>query len=157
MTRAEAKALGYMLYNTGKPCKNGHIANRYVHGGCLMCKKDRARKHASKDTAWAWASSVARQAKMRANRAEPPIPHNIDAKHVYALLSDKCPVFGTKFMFYGNKKSVPESPSIDRLDPKLGYVPGNVVIISMKANRIKNAYGSEEILKVGRWLKRRGL
>jgi hypothetical protein len=52
---------------------------------------------------------------------------------------------------------IPESPSLDRLDPKLGYVPGNIVIISVKANLIKSAYGSEDILKVGEWLKSRGL
>lgn len=38
--RIEAKKLGYNFYFTGKPCQNGHIANRYVSSGnCCECHK----------------------------------------------------------------------------------------------------------------------
>lgn len=36
------------------------------------------------------------------------------------------------------KGSAPNSPSIDRIDPAKGYVPGNVWIISAQANRMKS-------------------
>jgi hypothetical protein len=40
MKRREAKALGLEKYNTGKPCRNGHLADRYTSGGeCLECCK----------------------------------------------------------------------------------------------------------------------
>jgi len=36
--RSEAKALGLPRYYTGRPCKNGHIAERYVAGyTCVEC------------------------------------------------------------------------------------------------------------------------
>lgn len=48
-TRKEARALGAKKYFTGKPCKRGHIAPRYVANlVCEVCirEKARARQHA---------------------------------------------------------------------------------------------------------------
>jgi hypothetical protein len=43
MKRREAKALGLDKYNTGKPCRNGHLADRYTSSGaCLICHKETA-------------------------------------------------------------------------------------------------------------------
>ena len=37
-TRAEAKAAGLSRYNTGKPCKHGHIADRFTStANCVVC------------------------------------------------------------------------------------------------------------------------
>ena len=38
----------------------------------------------------------------------------------------------------GKKGGTERSPTLDRLIPELGYVPGNIAVISMKANRIKS-------------------
>jgi 5-methylcytosine-specific restriction endonuclease McrA len=41
--RAEAKAIGLKTYFTGKPCKNGHVAERFTGcGSCVECKAARA-------------------------------------------------------------------------------------------------------------------
>lgn len=48
----------------------------------------------------------------------------------------------------------PHAPSLDRIDPKRGYVPGNVVVISRMANTIKQDASLGQIGKVYRWLKR---
>ena len=37
-----------------------------------------------------------------------------------------------------HKGNIPMSPSLDRQIPKLGYVQGNVAVISHKANSLKN-------------------
>lgn len=37
VTRAEAKATGKKRYFTGKPCKHGHISERYTTKGCVAC------------------------------------------------------------------------------------------------------------------------
>lgn len=40
MKREQAKSQGLKRYNTGKPCKKGHIADRYVSNGrCDECMK----------------------------------------------------------------------------------------------------------------------
>lgn len=50
--------------------------------------------------------------------------------------------------FSASKKAAPNSPAIDRIDPRLGYVPGNVQVISYRANRIKNDATFEEFEKI---------
>jgi len=40
------------------------------------------------------------------------------------------------------------TPSIDRIDPKKGYVKDNIIVVSMRANRIKNDATVDEIRKV---------
>jgi hypothetical protein len=38
-SKAEAQAAGLLYYNTGKPCKHGHLADRFTNGGhCAECK-----------------------------------------------------------------------------------------------------------------------
>ena len=65
----------------------------------------------------------------------------------------KCPVFGFKLDWYKDGRGgSDESPSIDRLIPELGYVPGNVTLISYKANRIKNDSDLSELKKVSDWV-----
>jgi hypothetical protein len=39
MKRAEAKAQRLKFYNTGKPCKRGHLSDRYIGGQCVECVK----------------------------------------------------------------------------------------------------------------------
>lgn len=41
MERKEAAAAGLKKYNTGRPCKHGHMAERYVDSGaCSACLKN---------------------------------------------------------------------------------------------------------------------
>lgn len=36
----DAKAQGLKHYYTGKPCKRGHVAKRFVTGGCVICANE---------------------------------------------------------------------------------------------------------------------
>ena len=47
----------------------------------------------------------------------------------------------------------PNSPSLDRKRGELGYVPGNVAVISFRANRMKNDATLEEVKAVLRYMK----
>ena len=97
-----------------------------------------------------WAKYATRDAKKRA--VKKGVPFEITTAYVISILTDVCPVFATEFKWMGNGKIIPESPSLDRIIPSLGYIEGNVVIISTKANNIKSAYGSKELYKVADWL-----
>jgi len=66
-----------------------------------------------------------------------------------------CPVF--KFELKRNTASGPSdtSPSLDRLNPKLGYTKRNIWVISVKANRAKNNLSVKEVGMLYRALKKR--
>ncbi len=80
------------------------------------------------------------------------IPFSITEKDI--VIGKKCPVLGV--LYKTGKDHIPHqhAPSLDRIDPKQGYVPGNVVVISRMANTIKHDASFEQIGKVYRWLKR---
>lgn len=102
---------------------------------------------------WAWAVNVLGGARERVRSSSKDIPYNVTNEYLYSILPDLCPIFGTPFIYTGNKKTGPHSPTIDRVDPNLGYVIGNIAVISMKANLIKSNANAEEIQKVANWLK----
>ena len=59
-----------------------------------------------------------------------------------------CPVLGIELYHnYDGKRGsrIDNSPTLDRIVPELGYVPGNVLIVSRKANLIKSNATVEEI------------
>jgi hypothetical protein len=62
-----------------------------------------------------------------------------------------CPVFNIK-MEWNKGERKDNNPSIDRVIPEKGYVKGNLVWISHKANRIKSDATKEEVKKVYDWL-----
>lgn len=41
-SRKEAMAAGVDRYFTGRPCKNGHLSERYVLGTCIACDRERS-------------------------------------------------------------------------------------------------------------------
>lgn len=69
-----------------------------------------------------------------------------------------CPVLGLK-LDYGNNSSGRKetSPSFDRINPKKGYVKNNVVIISWRANRIKNDGTPNEHALIARFYGRKSV
>lgn len=69
------------------------------------------------------------------------------------ILPQTCPVLGIPLMI-GNGKLCQNSPSLDRIDNTKGYVKGNVVIVSMRANAIKNDATVEELERVFKFYKR---
>jgi hypothetical protein len=103
----------------------------------------------------AWAIAAVYSAKVRARKRN--IPFDITAAYVVSIMPDKCPIFGTKFKFKGNKFIRPESPCIDRKIPKKGYTVGNIAIISNRANLIKGANSANAVYMVYKWMKKIGL
>lgn len=65
-----------------------------------------------------------------------------------------CPVFGweLKRNLEGQQGNRPNSPSVDRIIPELGYVKGNIQILSQKANTMKLDATPEELLMFADWI-----
>jgi hypothetical protein len=68
--------------------------------------------------------------------------------HLDVVVPDVCPALGIPLKLNRGKMAY-DSATIDRIDPSLGYVPGNVIVVSNRANGIKNAGTATEILRVG--------
>lgn len=49
-----------------------------------------------------------------------------------------CPVLGLRIDYKSLGKVRYNSPSLDRIDLRFGYVPGNVAVISQRANTLKS-------------------
>ncbi len=58
ISRKDAQASGLKRYFTGKPCRSGHVSERYLWGGCVECHRlrdalpERRALHRKTDIAW---------------------------------------------------------------------------------------------------------
>src|SRR5262245_40411136 len=53
ISRQDAKAAGLKRYFLGTPCKNGHVAERFVSDcKCVVCKNDRLKEKYANDPEW---------------------------------------------------------------------------------------------------------
>jgi len=86
------------------------------------------------------------QAKRRAR--EKSLPFSITVEDI--VIPHNCPVLGVSLSIGGDRET---SPTLDRIRPSLGYVPGNVIVISYRANRIKNDASLEEIEALFNWMR----
>ena len=88
-------------------------------------------------------------AKSRAKKSG--IDFNIEESDI--IINEYCPVLGIK-MVIGEEGGRSCSPSLDRVDNSKGYVKGNVQVISLKANTIKNSASIEDIKAVLRYMEK---
>jgi hypothetical protein len=78
---------------------------------------------------------MVRSARGRALAAEVPFTITKDDIHI----PTHCPILGIPlFQRTGRKGGGDNSPSLDRIHPERGYVAGNVIVISNRANRLKS-------------------
>ena len=80
------------------------------------------------------------RAKARAKRKNVPFAITVDA----IVIPTICPVLGEPLQIGDHDWA----PSLDRIDPAKGYTPGNVIVVSNKANRIKSDATPDELRRV---------
>jgi len=84
-------------------------------------------------------------AKQRAKRNN--LPFNLTEQDI--CIPKHCPVFGFEIQSqYGKGKQCDVSPTLDRINPKLGYVVGNVIVVSHLANRLKSDAGPSILRRI---------
>lgn len=91
---------------------------------------------------WRWIRNRARKTGMEFSITEKDI-----------VIPEVCPVLGIP-LFCGKGYAIPNSPSLDRIDNTKGYIPGNVVVVSYKANWAKNDCSIDELEKILNFYKR---
>jgi len=131
-----------------KDAKHFAISNSVLCGlapYCRPCARAKALRHRHENKL----SMLIRSAKTRAKKKG--IAFNIDASHL--SIPSHCPVMGIKIE--QNLSVISDgSPSIDRINNRRGYVKGNVIVVSVLANRIKSTATPDQILAVGNFYKR---
>lgn len=63
-----------------------------------------------------------------------------------------CPILGIPLNYFCENYRDDSYPTFDRTDSSLGYIPGNVQIVSWRANRIKNDGTKEDHRKIADYL-----
>ena len=144
ISRKNAKLRGRKRYFNGRSCRNGHISPRRVSdGGCEGCtavhhdeSKQRAKITHAKFYNEHNEINILKAAKTRSRRKG--IDFAITSKDI--LIPDVCPYLGIPLMVAHVPHGGPSdnSPSLDRIDSLKGYIPGNIEVISHRANSIKN-------------------
>jgi hypothetical protein len=146
ITKREAREQGLKWFYTGKPCPKGHVCERYVaNSECRKCRdkywernKSRLlpgrRKYAREHYRNNLPLHLLRSAKWRAKQSGIKCTITVDDIKV----PEVCPVLNIPITVAYGKENKANSPTLDRIDSRQGYVPGNVHVISRRANVIKN-------------------
>lgn len=158
LSYAEAKAKGHKHFFTGRACQRGHVAKRYTSTrACHECARIASAvsqrlnyRLTYKLGGKAWVRGLMKAAKARAEQYGIPF----DRAAVVEFLNSPpthCPALGVELRPGGGRSF--DSPTLDRIRPELGYVRGNLALLSSRANAIKSDASAEEVQKVATWLK----
>lgn len=156
----EAKELGLTHYFTGAPCRRGHVAPRYTLGrACAVCRLERSKQPDSKARVVAWYRNHTHQEKLllwaKYRHAKKGLAGTFDLTLDNVVFPDVCPALGITLRYEAQSyKGAADAPTIDRINPNLGYTAGNVQVISRLANRIKNDGTPEQVMAVAIFMQR---
>jgi len=81
----------------------------------------------------------------RYNAKRKGVPFNLTLDDI--KIPEFCPILGIP-LARSTGAPTDSSPSLDRINPSLGYVRSNVIVISYRANRIKNNATISELQKI---------
>jgi hypothetical protein len=164
-SRKEAMHKGEKYYKPQKPCKNGHISPRDVRQGCIECKRDAGREAARKTyekkgynitgKTHTMAQFLYESAKQRAKRKRIEFSINIDD----VVVPIRCPIFDLPLdISWGgteqNNAERANTPSLDRIDPNKGYIKGNILVVSYRANMIKGDGSPKEHRAIAKYIEK---
>ena len=126
--------------------------NKYIKQATAWKKNNRARINKTtkvwRQAGFGSLSEMLSQAKKRAKTVG--VPFTLTAADI--SIPKFCPVFCKPLIRASTKGPSPWSPSLDKIIPSLGYVPGNVRVLSHKANLMKNDATPEELRAFADWI-----
>jgi len=109
---------------------------------CPKCNSERVKAESPE-------KKMFRRAKARAK--ERGLEFNLD--HSDISIPTHCPVLGVELVCHkGRSGGNPNSPALDRIDNSKGYVKGNVMVVSHRANMMKVDASPEELVMFAEWV-----
>ena len=177
-SRGDALASGSIHYFNGSLCKrHQHFCPRMTASGkCHYCLRESARlkqrrlrdrpddekplRHAvvknseKHGLSRSFEQMLYNSAKQRAKKRG--LEFNISVRDI--TIPDRCPILKMKLnKVWGssrqNNTNRANVASLDRIDPSKGYVKGNILVVSYRANLLKGNGTAEEHRKIGEFLK----
>ena len=134
---------------------------RAAHPEVFKAQRDRMDKEArrEKNTEWqqankarcrlyqnTWRVGKAAFDGAKSRAKQKGIPFDITREYVNGLIPTHCPVLGIELQT--GKENKDANISIDRIVPELGYIVGNIIIVSFMANRLRSNATVEQLFKV---------
>lgn len=185
-TREEAIALGLDVYLPDEACRNGHSSERKVKNyRCVQCAREAASRdreknperqrdwykknagtHSARQNEWRKRKTQTddpiymKMNSIRCRCRQNNIPFNLTNRYVQDLYEANpiCPIFGVRMLLPTEEGPLDWRMSVDRIDPKGGYVMDNIALISYRANKLKNDETDPAIFRrLADWLEERQL
>tara|TARA_B100001123_G_scaffold422595_1_gene531716 strand:- start:525 stop:1250 length:726 start_codon:yes stop_codon:yes gene_type:complete len=150
-TRENAKNNGHAYYKSKCiKCKKLELHKTISYRSvCMKCAKKNPKTNTLENNLFIAAKNRARK-------------KNIEFSiHIDDIIIPKiCPVFKIKLHLVKDDKSQSHKsrlmvPSLDRISSDKGYIKGNIVVLSYKANIIKGQGSAEQHRKIAEWIRRK--
>jgi hypothetical protein len=130
-----------------------HIPDWVTNYGQVVNRKEAAEAHFAK---WGLRTNTslydAQRIKFRAKKANAlRTGYTWDLSFGELVWPEFCPILGMEIDYFAESRQE-NSASFDRIDNSLGYISGNVQIVSWRANRIKSDGTAAELHKIADYL-----
>jgi hypothetical protein len=112
------------------------------------CKNLQARNMSTKD---GHMKQILKGVRQRAKQHN--IPFNLTLEYLKTLPSDTCPALGLSLNWgIRTQHTTAQSPSLDKINPIMGYTIGNVQWLSHKANAMKQNATPSQLKQFAQWI-----
>lgn len=138
---------GNLVSETSRECSNKTCDSVFTITSktvtiCPSCNSERVKSEAPE-------KKMLRRAQQRAK--ERGHEFNLELSDIH--IPTHCPVLGIELVVHkGRSGGNPNSPALDRIDNNKGYVKGNVMVVSHRANMMKVDASPEELIKFAQWV-----
>lgn len=136
---------GYLESNTERQCTNCLKIFTKTNNSMSICNKCNTIRVKCCSAEY----KMHNRAKERAKKDS--IPFNLEVSDI--IIPQSCPIFNMPLVRHeGTSGGKIYSPSLDRIIPELGYVKGNVRVISHLANMMKSNATNDQLITFANWI-----
>ena len=91
--------------------------------------------------------------RVRAKAKAEGLNFDLDEAYLKSIWTGVCPAFKVEIYLNERERTDELAAELDKIDPRKGYVKGNVAFLSRRANRLKNNATLEELENIVTWMK----
>lgn len=136
---------GFLISQNYRQCTNCRTVFKKTSKTVTLCNKCNTDRVKSQSAEY----KMLQRAKMRAK--ENNLNFNISISDIF--IPKKCPILNIQLVSHSGKSGAfRDSPSLDRINPSLGYVKGNIWVISNRANAMKSDSSISDMINFAKWV-----